>query len=441
MNALLVWGRSFIDQRLSRQYVRSICLIILAIFFLALSVSFATQSRGRTIFGPFFGADFATFYVTGLIIDQNGPEKVYDRALQNQFYRDLFPDWPRDIELAFANTPFFVVPLPLLSRLSYSSAYLLWLLISLGLYVVALKIVWRTLHAMPQDAWLTALLLALSFMPFLAECLAGGQTSAFAVFLIALAISFDKRGRWFLSGLALSLCSYKPTLLLLILPMLVITRRLSILRGFVTGCLGLTIVSLLAVGWEGCLGYIDALLFITDASISNISGLRTWKYVDVNSFFRLLSDGHYYIKWMMILLTAVVVAPLLFRSWLKVGHEKRGDKDLVWALTITWTLVLNVHVGIYDTALIVLSVLLTANILYQRANEGRPALPPAFKYLLLLLYIVPWFTQPLARLTSVQLYTVVLLVFGVYQLRMILVDGEIDLSRPFSTRMRSALTP
>jgi len=160
----------------------------------------------------------------------------------------------------------------------------------------------------------------------------------------------------------------------------------------------------------------------------------------VNSFFLLLSDGRYYMRWMMILLTAVVVAPLLIRSWLKVGPEKRGDKDLVWAFTITWTLVLNVHMGIYDTALIVISVLLTANILYRRGNKGHPALPPAFKYLLVLLYIVPWFTQPLARLTSVQLYTVVLLLLGAYQLRKALAGGEIDLGRSASPRMREVLT-
>ncbi len=433
MNTLLIRGRGFINQRLNHQYVRSICSIVLVLCFLALSVSFATQVRGRTVFGPILGADFATFYVTGLIFNQNGPERVYDRALQNQFYRDLFPDWPRDVELPFVNAPFFVVPLPLLSHLPYFSAYLLWLLISLGLYVLALRIVWRTLDAVPQDAWLTALLLALSFMPFLVECLAGGQSSAFAFFSLALTIAFEKRGRLFLSGLALSLCLYKPTLLLLLLPMLVITRRLAVLRGFVTGCLGLTIVSLLAVGWQGCLRYIEALFFIADASTSKISGLRTWKYVDVNSFFRLLLEGHHYLRWAMVLLTASVVVPLLLRSWRKVGREMRGDNDLLWALTITWTLVFNVHVGIYDTALNVLSGLLVANILYRRVNEGRPALPPAFKYLLLLLYVVPWFTQPIARLTSVQLYTVVLLMFGAYQLRMVRLGGGLDLGRASST--------
>jgi hypothetical protein len=35
---------------------------------------------------------------------------------------------------------------------------------------------------------------------------------------------------------------------------------------------------------------------------------------------------------------------------------------------------------------------------------------------MLLLYLTPWVTQPIAQLTGVQLYTLVLAMFGGYQL-------------------------
>jgi hypothetical protein len=219
-----------------------------------------------------------------------------------------------------------------------------------------------------------------------------------------------------MSGAALSLCLYKPTLLLLILPMLVVTRRFSTIAGFVIGSLLLAATSLLLVGWQGCLEYIRMLLFFTDASTSAASGLKSWKYVDVNSFFRLLLGSHVYLRWLFVAAAFLVVLPLLFRFWLKADRGSENDRSLVWAGVLTWTLVLNIYLGIYDTTLVVLSVLLTIHVLYRRANGLQFELAPVHKLAMLLLYLTPWVTQPIARLTGVQLYTLVLAAFGGYQL-------------------------
>ncbi|MGH9853500.1 MAG: glycosyltransferase family 87 protein, partial [Blastocatellia bacterium] len=221
------------------------------VYSIALGASFATQASGRTVFGPQLGADFGAYYIAGKIFNSVSPGRIYDRDLQRKFYHELFPSAPPGEELPYVNAPFFALPFPVLARLEYPLAYLIWILISLGLYVSGFTLLWRTLDAMPEDTYLVALLLALSFMPFLAECLAGGQTSAFGFFFLALAISCERRGRPLMSGAALSLCLYKPTLLLLILPMLVITRRFSTIAGFVIGGLLLAATSLLVVGWQG----------------------------------------------------------------------------------------------------------------------------------------------------------------------------------------------
>jgi hypothetical protein len=318
--------------------------------------------------------------------------------------------------LPYVNAPFFVLPFTILARMPYSWAYLLWLLLSLALYVAGLTLIWRTLDGIPRDAWLTSLLLALSFMPFLVECLAGGQTSAVGFFCLAFAISSERRGYHILSGLAISLCAYKPTLLLLAMPMLLITRRYKTLLGFVAGCGILGLLSLLVVGREGCLGYINSLLYFTNASTSAASGLRSWKYVDVNSFFRLLMGHHTFLRWTMMAAVFLIVLPLLFRLWWQSNPGRRADQSLVWALTLTWTLVLNLYVGIYDSTLVVLSVLLTTDVMYRRIESDQLWLPATFKAILLLLYIVPWITQPIARLTGLQIFTLVLAVFGVYQI-------------------------
>jgi hypothetical protein len=418
LKAIATQIQTFIERRLNRQYVQHICLIILVVISLTLGISFATQKSGRTSFGPFLGADFAAFYDAGSIFNSYPAERIYDRGLHREFYQRLFPSAPADSELPYVNAPFFILPFPLLARLPYQWAYFMWVLISIGLYVAGLKLLWGTQDAMPKSTWTTSLLLGLSFMPFLVECLAGGQTSAFGFFWLALALRLDKQGREILSGMALAFCFYKPTLLLLILPMLIICRRSSVFLGVTIGGLGLAALSLALVGWQGCLNYVEMLLHFTSQSTSAVSGLKNWKYVDLNSFFRLLAGGHTYIRWVMSLAAACIIVPMLFWGWWKAKPERETDRSLVWAFTISWTMALNIYLGIYDTTLVVLSILLTTNVLYREAASDQPAMNPTYKNLLLLLYLVPWITQIVAESTSVQLYTLILAACGLYQLRL-----------------------
>ena len=406
---------NFIERRLTQSYVRMICTLVLAVNIILLSVSFATATRGKTSFGPFLGADFGAFYVGGKIFNEYSPDRIYDMGLHEQVYKEIFPDAPPDSHLAYANAPFFILPFTLLSRLPYAWAYLAWLLISILLYCLGFLLVWRTLEAMPGTDFSTALLLALSFFPFAVECLAGGQTSAFGFFVLALALTSDKRRR-LLSGVALALCSYKPTLLFLTIPMLIVSRRYLTFFGFVIGNAALSVVSILAVGLQGCIAYLNTLLFYTNSSVNVESGLRTWKYVDITSFFRLLFGNHAQLRLILTGAVFLLVLPFLAQLWWKAERKAEDERDLLWAATLTWTLVLNLYLGIYDTTLVVLSVLLFTNFLYVRSVPTRPALSPQYKVLLLCLYVIPWVTQPVARLTHIQLFTLVLVFLGTYQL-------------------------
>ncbi|HEX9063032.1 MAG TPA: hypothetical protein VF941_22900, partial [Clostridia bacterium] len=165
---------------------------------------------------------------------------------------------------------------------------------------------------------------------------------------------------------------------------------------------------------QGCRNYLQTLLLYLNVSAAPDSGLRTWKYVDINSFSRLLAGGHSHCRWTMVLLFAGTTLPLLFRTWWKADCKRADVRGLIWSSAIAWTLVLNVYLTIYDTISIVLSVLITTDVLYGKAKENKTDLNSTYKYLLLLLYLIPWVTQPVARLTNVQLFTLVLAAFGFY---------------------------
>ena len=69
MNQLAIRVGNFIERRLNRPYIQFICLLVLATYLVLLSVSFATNVRGRTVFGPYLGADFGAFYIAGKIFN------------------------------------------------------------------------------------------------------------------------------------------------------------------------------------------------------------------------------------------------------------------------------------------------------------------------------------------------------------------------------------
>jgi hypothetical protein len=198
--------------------------------------------------------------------------------------------------------------------------------------------------------------------------------------------------------------------------MLIVSRRYLTFFGFVIGNAALSVVSILAVGLQGCIAYLNTLLFYTNSSVNVESGLRTWKYVDITSFFRLLFGNHAQLRLFLTGAVFLLVLPFLAQLWWKAERKAEDERDLLWAATLTWTLVLNLYLGIYDTTLVVLSVLLFTNFLYVRSVPTRPALSPQYKVLLLCLYVIPWVTQPVARLTHIQLFTLVLVFLGTYQL-------------------------
>ncbi|HEX9423680.1 MAG TPA: hypothetical protein VF899_10575, partial [Pyrinomonadaceae bacterium] len=88
MDKVIAWAQSLIERRLNRPYIQFISLLVLAVYLIVLVVSFATSVRGRTIFGPYLGADFGAFYVAGKIFNSRSPDQIYDASVHHQLYQE-----------------------------------------------------------------------------------------------------------------------------------------------------------------------------------------------------------------------------------------------------------------------------------------------------------------------------------------------------------------
>jgi len=273
------------------------------------------------------------------------------------------------------------------------------------------------MDSIPANSFNIALLLALSFEPFIMETILGGNSSAVGFLAMALFLYFDYMKKDIASGFTLGFLIYKPTFLVLILPMLLVARKIKVLAGFVLCCLFTALLSIMIVGRETCVEYVRFLLGFSTLSFGSDTILRTWKYVDIFSFCRLLF-GDISPPVLLIIITATLI--ILFFSvklWWKMQYLDDSVREIVKASVLTLTIIINLHFGIYDCVLLVLSALLTLNALYRNFNflestDHRSG----FIALLVTNYTVPWLSQSVASFTGFQMFTITVLIMGSYQI-------------------------
>ena len=104
LRALTTRARASVTRLLERRRIRFVCISVLVMSLALLAVSFATADRGRTVFGPPLGADYAGFYVAGMLLNRAPPERLYDFALQDEMYHAVLPE--EKGHLPFLHPPF-----------------------------------------------------------------------------------------------------------------------------------------------------------------------------------------------------------------------------------------------------------------------------------------------------------------------------------------------
>ncbi|MGA3011109.1 MAG: glycosyltransferase 87 family protein [Terracidiphilus sp.] len=358
-------------------------------------------------------ADFVGFYSLGRILNEHPAQSLYDYELLKQVCTQVHPisrvygplPYPPFVGLFFR--PFALLP--------YWVAYLLWVALTLALYASGLTIILSRFFPQKVPGRSLLLCLAFSYCPFIVDTAANGQLSAIGFFALALAMREDDLGHGLQSGLALSLCLYKPTLLVLLLPMLLVTRRLKALGGFAAGA---AVLALATSAFEGfgiwpfffntIFSYGKAATGGHSASIRNLS-----KFVDLTSFSSLAYGGRSWPGLAIILMCACcALFCLLWLGW-KSPRMGKPFSSVLWATTVTWTLLLNVYVPVYDSILVVLSVIVTAG-----ALSYLPDKPIHRWFALIWVFILAgsWLSVGLAAATGVQLLTLLFVALGILQL-------------------------
>ena len=399
------------DRWLRPEIVRFVSGFCLATFLAVTIAMFVSNSRGNTAFDSTKGADYGEFYVVGMILNEGASEHLYDLNFQDERLHQLLPSLATNEHLPFVYPPFLAPLFQPLARLPFALSVAVWIVVMVGMYATSVGLMLRFFGPLERSQRVTIWLLALSFQPFAIECCLGGQISAIGCLAMAVALTLERKGKKVASGLAISMVLYKPTLLLLILPLLVVGRCWKTLGGFWMGAMVLAVVSWLVVGTSGCFDFLGLLVGYGRVGGSVGQGFKTIKYVDLTAFLRLLGVAPATARPMAIVLGLPALIALII-SWAR--RPQNRSRELIWSATLCWTPILNLYAPIYDMVLIVPGLLLAAHAIRQQ--EFREEWPPTFRWLLALVYLSALVTQPLAIKLGFQPLTLALLAMGAYLL-------------------------
>jgi hypothetical protein len=400
-----------------RPSLKEINLIAWTLFAMLLLLPFGlfigSQIRSAPDSFPHYHTGFVYIYGLGRIALEYPAARIYDLPLQQKTFNDLSPA-PPGFYGPSPYPPLVAYVFSLLARLPFARAYLLWNGISLLLYLCGLRAAalcagLRNVH----ERWLFYCL-SLAFYPFFVEVLFNGQLSAIAVCCASLALLADRKSHPFICGLALSVLTYKPPLLLLLIPLLLLTRRFKALAGFLSGAATLFALSTALAGagiWADYLRFVR--MFSQVTGMHGNSGMNLSKFVDFSAASHAVAGGRTAVGLTILACVSIAAAlSLAFLLW-QSSTADRPAQSLAWAATLTWTLLLNVYVPVWDSSLAVISMLLTFSALrdldWKRATRWN-------LLLFLLIFAGSWITEPIALAHGVQVLTILLTLLGVGQL-------------------------
>ena len=350
--------------------------------------------------------DYVYFYAVSQILQELPAENIYNQQILAEACQKIMPN--RDEKTGYG--PFQYPPIAAFllgpaARVSFSESFRIEQAISFLLFAAGTLLLLRTFS--PSQPLISSAFLpfAFAYFPWLSNTLVNGQLSAFGFFSIALALALRESEQLFLSGLALSLCLYKPTLLLLLIPMLVVRCQFRVLAGLATG--GAILIASTTVAFGAHVWFAYARFLQSDSSILQVRQFPA--YADLNAFFSLIAGVRAGL--LMATICTVVSLAVLIVAWIR----NRQNDRMAWASAITGTLILGPYVPLYDTILIIPSLVASSEYLRFKNKGALPAL-------LLLVFVSAWLTRALALVLHFQLLTLAIAAVCWVQLRTLTFD-------------------
>jgi len=278
--------------------------------------------------------DYCAYWSTGKLISQNGYAEMYNVNLLTGFQKNIYPE-SFDV-VPFPYLPVFAIPFQLLSLLNLNTSFFVWTLINLVGFIAYLIFFVKEITKITLTHKLT-LLIILSLPVFWNLFL--GQVNIWLGICAGEFIREIHSNKPFRAGLWLGGLLLKPQVLVLIIPILLLQRKIKILSGFITSSIVILLISFGLIYVKGTLGLINLLLgSATGGAASYPLIMMNWRMLGMH----LVSFTSPIIGWSAIIVGTIVTifATLyFFRKPIQKDFEKTVIALLgIFAATgaVTW---------------------------------------------------------------------------------------------------------
>jgi hypothetical protein len=230
------------------------------------------------------GMDYCAYWSGGKIINQSGYAAIYNLDIVTQIQKTIYPQAsnpsiPFQI-VPIPYLPIFVIPFQFLSFLNLEISFLVWTLINLVGFIIYLRFFTKEVTGHPLPTRLL-LMLMLSLPVFLN--LFWGQVNIWLGICAGEFIRLTLSNKPFRAGLWLGGWLFKPQLLILIIPILLIQRSWKALTGFTASTLLVLVGSFGLVGAKGFTGLANLLLGSAQGtSASNPEIMMNWRMLGLH---------------------------------------------------------------------------------------------------------------------------------------------------------------
>jgi hypothetical protein len=306
------------------------------------------------------GGDFVCFYLAGQAAAKD-PSHLYDWEDSVKRQRALL-NAPQGKEwiLPYAYPPPFALLLIPFGKVAFLPANLAWIGFSLSLAFLSVFLV-LSQSRFDRRQRIYASLSLLAFTPFTLDCLAGGQTSAIGMLIVAGVYYLTRKGREFFAGLVLGLGYYKPPLFFFLALTFLLQRRWRLIGGALLSGLALVLFSVIYLGPIAFMDYLEKMSrYLYGRELLPGLSLPAAKGVGLLSFLTANFSSNIAIAWSLYLAALVLALLRYFISASRLHPQPGEDRtcDISYALGVSLSLLLSVQMLNYDISILFIPILL-----------------------------------------------------------------------------------
>lgn len=367
-----------LDRQLTPKRIRLYASLVLSLWITILIGVAAAGDLPYNTFDVPISADLTNRFIGADILLDGDATRLYDLDRQAQAQAELFSKMPSDPQSLFVSPPLVAYVYAPLALLPYTLSALIWLLISVVLVFLSLRLLWPIVPNVHRHGIGLIVLLLFASQPMI-ELLGSGQDAALSLFVLTAGLRLLLSGREGLAGAVLGFGVFKPQLFVFMPIFFLVTRRWRALAAWLAVAAALVGISVATVGLKGTQGYIS--LLRSDAYVVEVAANMDWKMQSLVAMTRTWLPESLLHGMTTHVISVIMLGAAIGALWKLNSNVKRriaaDDQRLLimYAATVVAIGLFSPHFFQYDSVILALPVLIVLQLvpLTRRFRLGLAA--------------------------------------------------------------------